>query len=818
MGEKSTVRRLLRWVGVWGFVVAQPLFSLFSRQLDFLHSHHVNSSDLILLATGWSLLPPLGGWMVESAFYPWKIVQQWIHRGVLGVSVSILVLMALHDRIPSRPLLFLLLGVVALVSWVSGTKTIRGVFTLSGVLALSFPLLFLYATIPQLKTDDAGFDWQPAQVRSEHSLLLIVLDELPLTSLLKSDGTLDSVRFPGFAALASDSVYYPNATTVSRATNYAIPAILTGQFPNVEGPPILRNYPVNLMTTLGKDRRIKVSGSLTHLCPPGQCGTESNSVSWIALNLDILVLYPHMILPKSLRRHLPDISSSWRDFAGSLRSVDNRNHPRIVTDGFTESFQNETDPFFWGIHFLLPHVPWRYLPDSLEYDPLGRVVGTGFNPAVGEWLKDPDMVELGLRRHLLQIGFADELLGRLVSGLKEAGRWDSTLVILTADHGGAFEPGEPRRTEAEKQYAEVLNIPLFVKYPGSQKASEDDRFVQTVDIMATVAEVLEFEPKVPLEGVSLLQPGERPKPRVWSSNMKNLGEEAAIDPGQIQSTRQRIVERNGRSMGNGSWEKVWTTDLPEGWAGRPLGDIPSRKGERIKYELFLPSILESVDLDHPFRPALIRSEVKRPQRTGQPLPITVVVNGRVAARASCWSRRNRVEICEAMVPPGFFATGKNRVRLFAYEETPEGPQLIRSSSAIRKSMTWVGQGAGAKVVSENGAERRLIPGGNQGSVRLYTSHKRWYVKGWTARRSNGEIPPGVAIFVNRHFIRTCPVNRKPPFGKAKQNPRWSKAGYQCEIPWSEVDKNGKESIHVMALYEDDAVMLLRDTWVPWGHK
>ena len=597
-------------------MVAQPLFSLFAGQLGFLHSHHFSNSSLLLLAAGLALLPPVAGWLVESAFYPWRIFQRWIHRGVISTAIVIFVLMVLHDRIPSRLLLVLLFGVQVLVFWFAGQESTRRFLTLSGVLALSFPLLFLFATIPQLKTDEAGFDWQPAQVRSEHSLLLIVLDELPISSLLKTDGTLDSVRFPGFAALASDSVYYPNATTVSRATNYAVPAILTGLFPHVEGPPILRNHPVNLMTTLGRERRLKVSGSLTHLCPPGQCGTESNSVSWEALILDVLVLYPHMILPESLRSHLPDISSSWRDFVGSLRSVDNRNHPRIVTEEFTESFQNETDPFFWGIHFLLPHVPWRYLPGSLEYDPLSRVVGSGFNPAVGEWRMDPALVKLGLRRHLLQIGFADELLGRLVAELRDAGRWDSTLVIVTADHGGAFEPGELRRTETEKQYAEVLNIPLFVKYPGSQEASVDDRFVQTVDIMATVAEVLEFEPEVPLEGVSLLQPGERPKPRVWSSNMKNLGEEAAIDPEQIRSTRKRIVERNGRSMGNGSWEKVWTTDLPEGWAGRPLGDVPSRTGEPIKYELFLPSIFDSVDMDRPFRPALIRSEVERAARDG----------------------------------------------------------------------------------------------------------------------------------------------------------------------------------------------------------
>ena len=301
---------------------------------------------------------------------------------------------------------------------------------------------------------------------------------------------------------------------MSTGTNYAVPSILTGDFPSRKCPPTRRNYPANLLTILGEDRRLNIKGSIVSLCPPGQCGEESQVVEWRAFLLDTSVLYPHLILPRNQRRQLPDVTSGTRDFVGDLRSDNDQHRPEVITEVFLDSFIKHQEPTLWGAHFYLPHVPWRYLPGGLQYDPLGWVVGTCYDWPNSRWCDEEDPVELAFRRHLLQSGYADWILGRLLEGLREAGRWDSTLVIVTADHGGGFIPGEVRRELTQDQYAEILNVPLFVKYPNQQEKGVDERWVQTVDIAPTVADVLGFEPLVPQDGLSLLKTGERPVPKL----------------------------------------------------------------------------------------------------------------------------------------------------------------------------------------------------------------------------------------------------------------------------------------------------------------
>ncbi|NIP54016.1 hypothetical protein GWN42_19230, partial [candidate division KSB1 bacterium] len=44
-------------------------------------------------------------------------------------------------------------------------------------------------------------------------------------------GDLNRAKFPGFARLAKDGYWFPNATTVSPVTTSAIPSILTGRYP-----------------------------------------------------------------------------------------------------------------------------------------------------------------------------------------------------------------------------------------------------------------------------------------------------------------------------------------------------------------------------------------------------------------------------------------------------------------------------------------------------------------------------------------------------------------------------------------------------------
>ena len=95
------------------------------------------------------------------------------------------------------------------------------------------------------------------------------------------------------------------------------------------------------------------------------------------------------------------------------------------------------------------------------------------------------------QRYLLQLGFVDRLLGRLVARLKSQGMYDDTLIVVTADHGFAWQVGVPTRRSVSPSNVEELGpVPLFVKAPGQTRGRVSDALARTLDVTPTIADVL----------------------------------------------------------------------------------------------------------------------------------------------------------------------------------------------------------------------------------------------------------------------------------------------------------------------------------------
>jgi arylsulfatase A-like enzyme len=105
-----------------------------------------------------------------------------------------------------------------------------------------------------------------------------------------------------------------------------------------------------------------------------------------------------------------------------------------------------------------------------------------------------------------EIAFADEQIGRLFEWLREEGRFDETLIIVTSDHGESL--GEHQLIgHGNAMYDPEVAIPLILKLPHDHRRGEVLEYpVQQVDLMPTILEVLELPLNVPLQGVSLLRP------------------------------------------------------------------------------------------------------------------------------------------------------------------------------------------------------------------------------------------------------------------------------------------------------------------------
>ena len=68
-----------------------------------------------------------------------------------------------------------------------------------------------------------------------------------------------------------------------------------------------------------------------------------------------------------------------------------------------------------------------------------------------------------MQRHLLQVGYADHIVGEVIGGLEDAAIYEDSLVVVVADHGISIKPGvSHQRKITDDTVGEIAAIPLFV--------------------------------------------------------------------------------------------------------------------------------------------------------------------------------------------------------------------------------------------------------------------------------------------------------------------------------------------------------------------
>jgi arylsulfatase A-like enzyme/tetratricopeptide (TPR) repeat protein len=101
------------------------------------------------------------------------------------------------------------------------------------------------------------------------------------------------------------------------------------------------------------------------------------------------------------------------------------------------------------------------------------------------------------------VAWSDELVGRLIAALRDSGTLDSTLVIVTSDHGEALgDHGED--THGYFVYESTLRVPLVVRGPRIGPGTTVDVLVRTVDLYPTILEVTGLGPPPRTSGRSVV--------------------------------------------------------------------------------------------------------------------------------------------------------------------------------------------------------------------------------------------------------------------------------------------------------------------------
>jgi hypothetical protein len=501
-----TTRPPLRLAGLhllvlWSFAVAQPLFNLLGKNGEFFAARGSTRWDAIVFALVLLLVPPLVLLGLEA-------LVPALHPFFVGGLLALFVLQAI--RAVGAPG-WLLVAVAAALGAAGAALYVRAAPARTALTVLApAPLLFLALFLFNSDVTRLSLSAESAKAAGEAPrapVVLVVFDELPLNSLLDGKGRIDARRFPNFARLARGSTWFEHATTVAEGTTHAVPAILTGRFPRAGEFPVYTDHRQNLFTLLGGATQLHVVDEETHLCPPSLCPDAEGSAGSRAKTLaeDTGVVYLHELLPDDLTHGIPSIANGWDDF---LQDESGHPDPGRINAAFVRSLRPQPRPALWYVHVMLPHSPWQYLPSGERYS-IRPAPGWGSDEV---WNPNQAAVDQYWQRHLLQLGYADTVLGRLVARLRATGLYDRALLVVTADHGVSFRAGQKRRPLSPANLQDIAYVPLFVKAPGQHRRRVVPQLARTIDILPTIAGVARVLVPWPVDGRSLLggaRPGER---------------------------------------------------------------------------------------------------------------------------------------------------------------------------------------------------------------------------------------------------------------------------------------------------------------------
>jgi hypothetical protein len=664
------VRALVELFAMCGFASTQPLLDVFGRSVEQFAVSGASAAQIVLFALGLTFLPALGLWAAELAVGLFgERPRHVLHQVWIALLATVFVVQA------ARPLATgLLLLAVALVAAGLAVLAYRRLvvvrmwLTFAALAPAGFLLLFLFAspTARLLRDDTAAAS---VAVGAPAPVVMLVLDELPLASLIDEQGDIDADLYPSFASLASDAHWFRNATTVTSTTWHALPSLVTGRMPVDGTGPVASQHPDNLFTLLGDSYEMNVTETISRLCPASVCApTAASSDVWRSLVRDAERILRSRL---SLSRTAEDPVAGFAEVTGAQDPSEPlfRNLEIPQPDRFDQLLDGLSDAprALHYLHILLPHVPYQHTPTGRLYD--------GPNPDFGRlaeldtWDEQAWPPVVGRQRHILQTIYVDTLLGVLLDELKASGLYDQALLVVTADHGISFEPGGPiRSVEGQALTAastpDVLWVPLFVKEPGQRTGTVSDANVLSIDVLPTIADVLDIELPWEVDGRSALGPprAETTKP-FFPNDLTPFGV-SVLDRVTVDATTawRAVLQRSlGRFLpGPDDRQRLWR-----------VGPSPELVGQRV--EEIPPGTLEALDaviIDGPSDEASSgRAQVLVRAHSDQLVDadeVAVSLDGVVAATGVAFRFDDRIEVAmvvdEALIAGGGSTVAVHRIR------------------------------------------------------------------------------------------------------------------------------------------------------------
>ncbi len=673
-------RRAFDVGGLTALALAYPLLEVLSQSPEFFVARNTTVVQVLSLVSVICLFLPTLWFAVQLVWAGARPRAATVaHTGLLALLVMAMV-MTWVNRVDYLQILggaavVLVLGLLFVIGY-QRTRVVPLFVTALSPSILVVPLWFLSNDAVRDALIQTTEQAQTVEFDEVPPIVFVVFDELPLISLLDENLVIDAVRYPSLAALAKHSYWFRNTTTVSSETMWAVPAVVAGQYPFEQGAvPTRRYYPNNLFSVLSGQYQMTVFGRFLQLCPPSSC-THDQAMPEESLGrllADASLIAAHILLPEPVTQYLPTITGDWvglaqaRAWRESGESAEGRD---AEFERFLETIEPAADGRLYFLHSLLPHMPFEYVPSGHRYpaaDYQGRLVdGKRLFEAT-----DRAFVDVLYQRHLLQVGFVDRLVGRLLERLRSLGIYDDTLVVVTSDHGASYQPGLPRRMLTEQNAADIALVPLFIKLPGQQVGVVSESNAQTIDILPTLADALSIELPFGTDGQSLFD-RENQRGEVKWFVQRNLENVAVETLGDIRSLSQASLERKVSTFGTRSRRGLYALGRSEELLGMDVSAVVGGRRSEVQITSSNVRFFDDVVRTGPSLPLHVTGVLD----TGQvePIQLAVALNGTIAATTESYGQ-NGEWVFAAMLSSDLLRDGRNEVTLFVIESENGEPSL-----------------------------------------------------------------------------------------------------------------------------------------------
>ena len=795
--------------------IAKPLFDVTAKDAAFYVVRGSQPIDIVSLIVFLCVFIPFVLVFIESFFRVFgSSAKHAVHLCFILVLISLYGAQFLKntDVLGGLPFIFSIffIGILGTTLY-ARTKSFRRLITIASPVCLIFPLLFVYGSQvgniirSESSSYKENFSAYDLTLKDNPPIVFILLDELPLVSLLDATGKIDAKRFPNIAKFADTSHWFPNTTTVSDSTTSAVPAILTGIHPKEKLLPTFKDNPNNIFILLGYKYKFHVWEAATQLCPPELSG-KSNEENiflkrFLFLIKDLSVVYLYSILPSYYTKGLPSIDNKWGGFweintqnlteddTDSFRNLDwddlqQKIHNLKVSDRpelfrkFFLKIHEESEGTLNFIHLMLPHGPYQYLPSGKRYHTKSELGLTGVTKKDDMFLGPQGLLDKFHQLHLLQLSCLDHLLGEMFAYLKNNRIFDKSLIVITSDHGANFVSNDTMRRLSKNNLANVMFVPLLIKLPKQKTGVVNNVGAETVDILPSIFQILGIKIPWKITGKSLFSlEGEEQR---LKTIMSFDGEIHVYENDYLLRRFKEAHLRNIKifDLNNidsniywfGSYIKILGKEISNYKINTGAAKV-SIEQSKLFYENF--------DIDSDFIPAAINGYINFDKNERQNKKLAVTLNGIIQDVVDVFSVDNQF-IFTAIIPEESFHKGRNILEFYTMLENANGKieffKILNAHEDFKIDSEY--------ILSSDGKKIKIISNQLSGSLDILKMNgENIKLSGWAADIKNKKLADYILIFNENEFLESAvPRKNRPDVGRFFKNTIFNQSGFDLMLP------------------------------------